>query len=222
MMYAYSENFVLPLSHDEVVHGKGSLLGRMPGDDWQRRAGLRLLLGYMWATPGKKLLFMGGEIGQWAEWNHDASLDWQLLQYEEHAGIQRWVADLNRLYRGAGALHERDCEPAGFEWVDCNDSDHSLLGLIRRGWRADDEVLVVLNFTPQPRVDYRVGVPRGGYWKEVLNSDAAEYGGGGWGNYGGVEASAEGMHGRPFSLKVTLPPLAALFFSPSASPPASP
>jgi 1,4-alpha-glucan branching enzyme len=212
MMYAFSENFVLPLSHDEVVHGKGSLLGRMPGDDWQRRANLRLLLGYMYAMPGKKLLFMGGEIGQWAEWNHDASLDWDLLQYEEHAGLQRWVGDLNRLHRDEKALHERDCEPAGFEWVDCNDSDHSLLSLLRKGREADEEVLVVLNFTPQPRVDYRVGVPRGGYWRELLNSDGIEYGGGGWGNYGGVEALSEGIHGRPFSLKVTLPPLAAVFF----------
>jgi 1,4-alpha-glucan branching enzyme len=212
MMYAFAENFVLPLSHDEVVHGKGSLLGKMPGDDWQKRANLRLLLGYMYAQPGKKLLFMGDEFGQGVEWNHDASLEWHLLETEGHAGIQRWVRDLNRLHRDRAALHERDCVPVGFEWIDCNDSDHSLLSLIR--WsRAGDPVVVVLNFTPQPRVNYRVGVPRGGFWHEILNSDAVEYGGSGWGNLGGVEASPVGTHGRPYALTVTLPPLAAVFFA---------
>ncbi len=212
MLYAFSENFILPLSHDEVVHGKGSLLGKMPGDDWQKFANLRLLLGYMYAQPGKKLLFMGGEFGQWREWHHDESLDWHLLDYERHMSMQRWVSDLVRLYRSEPALHELDTEPAGFEWVDCNDVEGSTLGLVRRDRSTDNMVLVVCNFTPVPRYNYRVGVPRGGFWREVLNSDAREYGGSGQGNMGGVEASPVPAHGRMYSLTLTLPPLAAVFF----------
>jgi 1,4-alpha-glucan branching enzyme len=211
-LYAFHENFTLPLSHDEVVHGKGSLLGKMPGDDWQKFANLRLLFGYMYAQPGKKLIFMGGEFGQWREWSHEESLEWHLLQYGPHAGLQRWVQDLNRLYRGETALHEMDFEPAGFEWVDCNDHEGSSISLIRKGRSADDLLLIVCNFTPVPRPNYRVGAPRGGFWKEILNSDAWNYGGSGCGNMGGVEAVPIALHGRPYMLNVTLPPLAAVFF----------
>lgn len=212
MIYAFSENFVLPLSHDEVVHGKGSLLGKMPGDEWQKFANLRLLLGYMYAQPGKKLLFMGGEFGQWHEWNHDASLDWHLLAYPSHAGLQRWVEDLNRLYRGEPTLHQKDCDSAGFSWVDCNDSEHSTLSFLRKGQSSNDILLVVCNFTPVPRLNYRVGVPRGGFWREVLNSDAENYGGSQQGNMGGFEASPVSSHGHFHSLNLTLPPLAITFF----------
>ncbi|MGH7966811.1 MAG: 1,4-alpha-glucan branching protein GlgB [Candidatus Binatia bacterium] len=212
LIYAFSENFTLPLSHDEVVHGKGSLLGKMPGDEWQKFANLRLLLGYMYAQPGKKLLFMGGEFGQWHEWNHDASLDWHLLEYVPHAGLQRWVEELNRLYRSEPALYERDCDVTGFAWVDCNDSDHSVLSFLRRGRSANDLLLVVCNFTPLPRHNYRVGVPRGGFWREALNSDAEDYGGSHQGNLGGFEASPVSAHGHFHSLTLTLPPLAVAFF----------
>jgi len=209
-LYAFHENFVLPLSHDEVVHGKGSLLDKMPGDEWQRFANLRLLLAYMWAQPGKKLLFMGGEIAQWREWHHDESLDWNLLQYAPHEGVRRLVVDLNRLYRDEAALHENDCDPAGFEWVDCADWQGSVLSFLRRGKRGES-VLVALNFTPVPRPSYRIGVPSGGWWRELLNTDGAEYGGGGMGNLGAVQASPAPMHGREFSLPLLLPPLAAVF-----------
>jgi 1,4-alpha-glucan branching enzyme len=212
MLYAFHENFVLPLSHDEVVYGKGSLLDKMPGDDWQKFANLRAMLGYMYAQPAKKLLFMGGEFGQWREWTHDTSLEWNLLQYTPHAGVLKWVEDLNRFYRSEPALHELDCDPAGFEWIDCGDSDASVVSLIRKGKSTPTLVLAVCNFTPVPRQGYRVGAPRGGYWREVLNSDATEYGGSGLGNHGGVEAAAEAHHGRPCSLSLTLPPLAVLFF----------
>jgi 1,4-alpha-glucan branching enzyme len=214
-MYALTENFVLPLSHDEVVHGKGSLLGRMPGDEWQRFATLRLLFANMYAQPGKKLLFMGGEFGQWAEWDHDRSLDWHLAGHGLHRGLQQFVSDLNRLYRGEGALFERDTEAAGFEWIDCHDSENSTLSFLRRGRSPDGEVLVVLNFTPLPRSSYRVGAPRGGRWHEVLNSDATSYGGAGFGNLGEVEAAPVAHHGRPFSLSLTLPPLGALLLRPA-------
>ncbi len=212
MLYAFTENFVLPLSHDEVVHGKGSLLNKMPGDVWQKFANLRSLFGYMYAQAAKKLLFMGGEIGQWREWNHDTSLDWHLLQDPNHAGLQKWVADLNRTYRSESALHELDCDPAGFEWVDCNDSENSIISLIRKGIAPNDTVLVVCNFTPLPRFNYRIGVPAGGFWRELLNSDAQEYGGSGLGNLGGQEAEPNPHHGRPYSLNLTLPPLAVSFF----------
>jgi 1,4-alpha-glucan branching enzyme len=210
-MYAFTENFVLPLSHDEVVHGKGSLLGRMPGDEWQKHANLRLLLAWMWAQPGKKLLFMGGEMGQWREWSHDRGLDWHLLDHAPHRGLQAWVRDLNRLYREEPALHELDCEPGGFEWVDCNDSEASVLTFLRRGRRPEDAVLVGCNFTPLPRPGYRVGVPLEGRWRELLNSDAAVYGGAGFGNMGGADAEPVPHHGRPVSLSLTLPPLGAVF-----------
>ena len=211
MLYAFTENFVLALSHDEVVYMKQSLLGKMPGDGWQKFANLRLLFGYMYAQAGKKLLFMGGEFGQGREWNHDHSLDWHLLEYEQHQGVQKWVRDLNRLYREETALHELDFDPAGFEWVDCNDSVLSTLSLIRRG-RNTKTVLVVCNFTPATHTHYRVGVPYGGFWKEVLNSDSAYYWGSGQGNAGGVEAQPVSVHGRPHSLTITLPPLAAVYF----------
>jgi 1,4-alpha-glucan branching enzyme len=212
MLYAFHENFVLPLSHDEVVHGKGSLLGKMPGDDWQKFASLRLLYGYMFAQPAKKLLFMGGEIGQWNEWNHDNSLDWHLLEYPMHRGLQQWVTDLNRLYRKEPPLYERDFAPDGFDWIDCGDSEQSVLGLIRRAETTDELILVVCNFTPVPRNNYRVGVPRKGVWNEALNSDAREYGGSGQGNLGGVEARPIPFHGRSYSLNLTLPPLSVVFF----------
>ncbi|HZA57034.1 MAG TPA: 1,4-alpha-glucan branching protein GlgB [Candidatus Udaeobacter sp.] len=212
MIYAFHENFVLPLSHDEVVYGKGSLLGKMPGDDWQKFANLRALFGYMYAQPAKKLLFMGGEFGQWREWVHDASLEWDLLDYPLHAGLQRWVQDLNWLYRNEPALHELDCDPGGFEWIDCDDADSSVVSLIRKGKSSAAVILVLCNFTPVPRYSYRVGAPRGGRWQEVLNSDAAEYGGGNMGNLGGVDTAPVGLHGRPYSLTLTLPPLSVSFF----------
>jgi 1,4-alpha-glucan branching enzyme len=212
MIYAFHENFVLPLSHDEVVYGKGSLIGKMPGDDWQKFANLRALFGYMYAQPAKKLVFMGGEFGQWREWVHDAGLEWHLLDYPLHAGLQRWVQDLNWLYRNEPALHELDCDPGGFEWIDCDDADSSVLSLIRKGKSHAAVILVLCNFTPVPRYSYRVGAPRGGRWQEVLNSDAAEYGGGNMGNLGGVDAAPVGLHGRPYSLTLTLPPLSVSFF----------
>jgi 1,4-alpha-glucan branching enzyme len=218
MMYAFSENFVLPLSHDEVVHGKGSLLAKMAGDDWQKFANLRLLLGYMFAQAGKKLLFMGGEFGQWAEWHHDRSLDWHLADVPPHAGLKRWVGDLNRLYRELPALHELDTNPRSFEWVDCNDAESSTISFLRKGQSPDDVVLVVCNFTPVPRLEYHVGIPSGGFWQECLNSDAEIYGGSGHGNYGGLASEEVAFHGRPFSLKLTLPPLGVVFFKPGPAP----
>ncbi len=211
MLYAFHENFVLPLSHDEVVHGKGSLLNKMPGDDWQKFANLRVLFGYMFAQAAKKLLFMGGEFGQWNEWSHEVSLDWHLTQYPLHAGLQRWIADLNHAYRTYSALHEKDFDPTGFEWIDCGDSDQSVISLLRHGQRTDGRVAVVCNFTPVPRAAYRIGVPDAGFWEEILNSDASEYGGSGLGNLGGVRASHEPFHGRPFSLQLMLPPLGAVY-----------
>jgi 1,4-alpha-glucan branching enzyme len=212
MLYAFNENFILPLSHDEVVYGKGSLLRKMPGDDWQKFANLRLLFGYMYGQPAKKLLFMGGEFGQWNEWNHETSLDWHLLEYPSHGALQKWVTDLNRLYRSEPALYELDFETGGFEWVDCNDADNSALSFLRKGQSNNDLFLVVLNFTPAPRRNYKVGVPRGGFWREILNSDSEYYGGSGMGNSGGVEAVQTSFHGRPWSLVLTLPPLSAVFF----------
>ncbi len=212
MIYSFFENFVLPLSHDEVVHGKGSLIGKMPGDEWQRFANLRLLYAYMYAQPGKKLMFMGCEFGQVREWAHDTSLEWDVVQYQVHRGVQAWMEQLNRLYRGEPAMHVLDNNPAGFEWVDCNDNANSTISLLRKSESPQDTVLVVCNFTPVPRVGYRIGVPHGGYWRELLNSDAREYAGSGMGNLGGVHAEEIPTHGRPFSLKLTLPPLSALFF----------
>ncbi|HLP78610.1 MAG TPA: 1,4-alpha-glucan branching protein GlgB [Candidatus Paceibacterota bacterium] len=212
MVYAFTENFVLSLSHDEVVHGKGSLFGRMTGDDWQKYANLRLLFGYMFAQPGKKLLFMGGELAQWPEWSHESSIEWHALNSPEHAGVQKWVSDLNHLYQSQPALHESDFHPEGFEWIDHTDARNSTLSFIRKARSNGAIVLAVLNFTPVPRQNYRIGVPRGGYWKELLNSDAQVYGGSGQGNGGGVQADGIRSHGRPCSVNLTLPPLGALFF----------
>ncbi len=211
MIYAFSENYVLPLSHDEVVHGKGSLIDKMPGDDWQRAANLRLLFGYMYGMPGKKLLFMGGEWGQWQEWRHDASLNWGQTPHWPHSGIQRWVADLNALYRAEPALHETDCRPGGFEWVDLHDASSSVISFLRKRLDGGGPVLVACNFTPVVRRGYRVGVPREGLWNECLNSDASDYGGSGQGNLGGVWAEPIPWHSHPCSLALTLPPLSALF-----------
>jgi 1,4-alpha-glucan branching enzyme len=207
--YAFSENFVLPLSHDEVVHGKGSLLGKMPGDEWQQFASLRLLYGYMWTHPGKKLLFMGGEFGQRREWQHEESLEWHVLGYPLHAGVQRWVRDLNRLYRDTPALHELDFSDAGFSWIDCDGADISVISFLRSD-RAGQVAVVACNFTPVPRERYQLGVPRGGRWHERLNSDASDYGGSGQGNLGWLEAAQIPSHGHGFSLHLRLPPLAVV------------
>jgi 1,4-alpha-glucan branching enzyme len=212
MLYSFHENFVLPLSHDEVVHGKGSLIGKMPGDEWQRFANLRLLFAYMYAQPGKKLLFMGCEFGQVREWAHDTSLEWDVVHYPVHRGVQAWMEQLNRVYRSEPALHTLDNTVDGFEWVDCNDNATSTISLLRKSESPRDTVLVTCNYTPVPRLGYRVGVPHGGYWRELLNSDGREYAGSGMGNLGGVRAEPIPVHGRPFSLNLTLPPLAALFF----------
>jgi 1,4-alpha-glucan branching enzyme len=214
LWYAFHENFVLPLSHDEVVHGKGSLIRRMPGDDWQQFANLRLLFGYMWAHPGKKLLFMGGEFGQRREWAHEESLEWHVLQYPLHEGVQRWVADLNRVYRAEPALHELDFSTDGFRWVQRGDWEQSVLTFLRLGREGAPPVLVALNFTPMPRYNYRVGVPRGGYWREILNSDSNLYGGSGLGNHGGADAVPMPYEDYSHSLTLTLPPLAAVLFKP--------
>jgi 1,4-alpha-glucan branching enzyme len=214
-VYAFAENFILPFSHDEVVYGKGSMLRKMPGDDWQKFANLRLLLAYQFLQPGKKLLFMGAEFGQWNEWNHNVSLDWQLVQEgNRHNGLQKLVGTLNWLYRTEPALHQNDAHPAGFQWVDCHDAEQSTLSWLRRGSRPDDVVLVVCNFTPVPRHNYRVGVPLGGFWREKFNSDAQEYGGSGQGNLGGCESAPLTWHNLPHLLTITLPPLAAVVFKP--------
>jgi len=210
--YAFYENFVLPLSHDEVVHGKGSLIGKMSGDEWQRCANLRLLFGYMYGHPGKKLLFMGGELGQWKEWAHDESLEWHVLQYASHQGIQRWVRDLNHFYRREPALHEVDFKMEGFEWIDFHDADTGAISFVRKSKGMEKMVLIVCNFTPVPRHQYRIGVPREGLWEEVLNSDSGIYGGSGQGNFGGVKADSISSHGRDQSICLTLPPLGVLFF----------
>ncbi|MBV8144014.1 MAG: 1,4-alpha-glucan branching protein GlgB [Gammaproteobacteria bacterium] len=211
--YAFSENFVLPLSHDEVVHGKGSIIGRMPGDPWQQFAGVRLLYGYMWTHPGKKLLFMGGEFAQRREWQHEESLEWHVLQDPAHAGVQRWVRDLNRLYRSTAALHELDFSESGFAWVDCADAEISAISYLRYA-SAGPPVLIACNFTPVVRENYRIGVPVPGRWRECLNSDASDYGGSGQGNLGGVPAEAIAAHGHAQSLRVRLPPLGVLVLMP--------
>jgi 1,4-alpha-glucan branching enzyme len=210
-LYAFHENFVLPLSHDEVVHGKGSLWGRMPGDEWQKAANLRLLFAYQWALSGKKLVFMGGELGQVPEWNHESSVEWHLEDVPRHRGVQTCVADLNRLYRSEPALHELDVDPTGYEWIAGDDRTHSVLSFVRRS-KKDERVICAFNFTPVPREGYRLGVGRGGFYRELLNTDAADYGGSGVGNQGGVPAEERGAHGRSHSIAVTLPPLAAVFF----------
>jgi len=213
LWYAFTENFVLPLSHDEVVHGKGSLIGRMPGDEWQQFASLRLLFGYMWTHPGKKLLFMGGEFGQRREWQHEESLEWHVLGYPLHAGVQRWVRDLNHLYRRTPALYELDFSDAGFSWIDCDDADESVISFLRRD-RSGGVAVVACNFTPVPRERYRIGVPHGGRWHERLNSDAADYGGSGQGNLGALDAAQLPSHGHGFSLHLRLPPLAVVVLTP--------
>jgi 1,4-alpha-glucan branching enzyme len=212
MIYAFHENFVLPLSHDEVVYGKGSLFGKMPGDRWQKFANLRALYGYMYAQPGKKMLFMGGEFGQPSEWAHDGSLPWELLNDSMHHGLKDWVSDLNRLYRDDPALYELDCDPGGFEWIDCDDAEHSVISLIRKGKSTKDLILVVCNFTPVPRYSYRLGAPRAGHWQELLNSDSARYGGSNMGNLGGVATVPVPLHARPHSVTLTLPPLSVSLF----------
>jgi 1,4-alpha-glucan branching enzyme len=214
LWYAFTENFVLPLSHDEVVHGKGSLIGRMPGDEWQQFASLRLLFGYMWTHPGKKLLFMGGEFGQRREWQHEESLEWHVLEYPLHAGVKRWVRDLNRLYRETPALYELDFSEAGFSWIDCDDADESVISFLRRD-RSGGVAVIACNFTPVPRERYRVGVPHGGRWRERLNSDAVDYGGSGLGNLGALDAAQIPSHGHGFSLHLKLPPLAVVVLTPS-------
>jgi 1,4-alpha-glucan branching enzyme len=214
LWYAFHENFVLPLSHDEVVHGKSSLIGRMPGDAWQQFANLRALFGMMWAHPGKKLLFMGDEFGQRREWTHEASLEWHVLAADpRHEGVQRWVVDLNRLYRGEKALHAKDFSKDGFRWIQRGDWEQSVVSFVRQ---ADDAppVAVVCNFTPVPRHNYRLGVPQGGRWRELLNSDAPDYGGSGLGNFGGAEATPMPYEDFGHSLSITVPPLAVLFFKP--------
>lgn len=212
-LYAFDENFVLSLSHDEMVHGKGSLINKMSGDTWQKFANLRLLFGCMFAQPGKKLIFMGGEFGQWKEWDHDSSLDWELLNQETHAGLQKWVGDLNKMYRKYPSLHCRDLDEEGFEWICCGNSEESVLAFVRKGDQETDQMVVVLNFTPTPRFGYEIGVPQSGLWKEVLNSDAKDYHGSGIGNMGGVETMQKPLHEKPFSLKLNLPPLSAIFLS---------
>jgi 1,4-alpha-glucan branching enzyme len=210
LMYAFDENFVLPLSHDEVVHGKGSLLNRMPGDEWQQFANLRALFGWMWAHPGKKLLFMGGEFGQRREWDHDGELQWWVTSLQGHGGLQHFVAQLNRVYRASPALYEQDFSPAGFAWIDADAADTSVFAFLRWPRDAGAPMLVVSNMTPVPRSEYRLGVPLGGWWRECINSDASEFGGSGWGNMGGVQAQEQPSHGHAFSLRLTLPPLSTL------------
>jgi 1,4-alpha-glucan branching enzyme len=210
LLYAFSENFVLPISHDEVVHGKGSLIGRMPGDRWQRFANLRAYLGFMFTHPGKKLLFMGCEFAQEREWNHDAGLDWHLLSDADHSGAQSLVRDLNAIYRNLPALHQLDCEPQGFEWIDASDHERSVIAFLRRGRDADSFAIVVCNFTPIPRTRYRIGVPAPGFYAERINTDSVFYGGSNVGNGSGVSAEPHAWHGRPYSIELTLPPLGTL------------
>jgi len=212
LLYAFSENFVLPLSHDEVVHGKGSILARMPGDEWRQFAGLRAYYGFMWGYPGKKLLFMGQEFGQRREWDFEGELEWWVVSQPLHAGVQRAVRDLNRLYRETPALHARDCEGEGFRWIVVDDADQSVAAWLRFGGEGDPPVAVVCNFTPEPRGGYRIGLPAPGRWREIFNSDAVDYGGSGLGNLGGIDAVPLSAHGLPASAVITLPPLSALFF----------
>jgi 1,4-alpha-glucan branching enzyme len=216
LLYAFTENFILPLSHDEVVHGKGSLLGKMPGDQWQRFANLRAYYGFMWGHPGKKLLFMGGEIAQEREWNHDTSLDWHLLENPYHRGVQSLIRDLNAAYRSLPALHECDTEAAGFQWLVSDDAENSVIAWARRGESENEIVVVVSNFTPVPREGYRLGVPLPGFYREALNTDAEIYGGGNVGNMGGVRAEEAESHGQPYSVTLTVPPLATLYLVRSA------
>jgi 1,4-alpha-glucan branching enzyme len=217
LWYAFSENFMLPLSHDEVVHGKGSLLNKMPGDDWHKAANVRLLFGYMYAHPGKKLLFMGDEFGQWQEWGHEGQLHWEQCPHMPHAGIRDWVRDLNAIYRQRSSLHAQDFTEAGFEWIDAHDSENSVIAFLRKGGGVEPPVLVVCNFTPVARENYRVGVPTGGAWQELLNSDSETYGGSGVGNFGRVEATPVPKHGHFHSIVLSLPPLGVLYLCPDSA-----
>jgi 1,4-alpha-glucan branching enzyme len=212
MLYAFTENFVLPFSHDEVVYGKRSLADKIPGDAWQKQATLRALFGYMYGHPGKKLMFMGAEFGQWHEWNHDASLDWHLLDDAGHAGLQQWVRDLNHMYQTEPALYEVDSDGAGFAWIDCHDHENSVVSFLRRARDPNDEVVVIVNFTPVPRYGYRIGVPGAGWYRELLNSDSTVYGGSNVGNGGGLWATAEPRHGFSHTLTLTIPPLGCVMF----------
>jgi 1,4-alpha-glucan branching enzyme len=207
MLYSFTENFVLPFSHDEVVHGKRAMLDKMPGDLWQKHATLRALYGYMFGHPGKKLMFMGSEFGQWREWDHDSSLDWHLLEDPMHEGLRRWVRDLNATYQRERSLHEVDFEGQGFSWIDCQDNENSVVSMIRRARAPHDFTVMVVNFTPVPRPSYRIGIPEGGWYHEVLNSDAALYGGSNLGNGGGVHSESEPAHGHQQSLRLLVPPL---------------
>jgi 1,4-alpha-glucan branching enzyme len=210
MLYAFTENFVLPFSHDEVVHGKGAMLDKMPGDLWQKHANLRALYGYMYGHPGKKLMFMGGEIGQWREWNYHTSLDWHLLEHPEHRGLQQWVRDLNHVYQREASLHEVDFDGAGFAWIDCQDNENSVVSFLRRAKDPGDFTVMLVNFTPVPRPAYRIGVPAPGYYHEILNSDAAIYAGSNMGNRGGVSSEPIASHGFQQSITVVVPPLGFL------------
>jgi len=212
LVYAFNENFILPLSHDEVVYGKGSLIAKMPGDAWQKFANLRLLFAYMYAQPGKKLLFMGDEFGQWNEWNHEASLDWDLLKNESHAGLRLLIGDLNHAYRDEPALQQSEQTPTSFEWIDVHDGEKNVLSFLRKGRTERDLIAVICNFSPVPRANYRIGVPEKGFWRERLNTDAKVYGGTGRGNFGGVETIPIPSHGRRYSVTIDLPPLAAVYF----------
>jgi len=214
LIYAFTENFMLPFSHDEVVHGKGSMLDQMPGDTWQRFANLRLLYGYQWTHPGKKLQFMGGEIAQWNEWDCDSELQWDLLQWEPHQGIQKMVTDLNAVYRREPALHQVDFESEGFEWIDSHNHKDSVLVYLRRAKDPSDFVMVACNFTPVVRENYRLGLPEGGWYDEIFNSDSTYYGGSNVGNYPGIRAEEQESHSRPFSAEFTLPPLSVVVFKP--------
>jgi 1,4-alpha-glucan branching enzyme len=218
LLYAWQENFILPLSHDEVVHGKGALINKMPGDRWQQFANLRALFSWMWAHPGKQLLFMGAELAQGREWSHDSQLDWWLLQYPEHQSLQALVRELNRVYRSLPALWERDFSEEGFQWIDANDTEQSVLSFLRRGAPSSGAesapVACIANLTPVPHVGYRIGLPVAGRWSEVLNSDAGQWGGGGIGNQGQVTATELPWHGQPCSAEITLPPLGVLWLMP--------
>jgi 1,4-alpha-glucan branching enzyme len=211
MLYAFTENFILPFSHDEVVHGKGAMLDKIPGDAWQKYATLRTLYGYMFGHPGKKLLFMGCEFGQWREWNHDHSLDWHLLDDPSHAAILRYVKDLNGLYHGERSLYECDFDPTGFRWIDCNDNENSVVSIVRYARDRRDYLVLVFNFTPVPRAGYRIGVPEAGYYVELMNSDASAYGGTDVGNGGGAWSEPVASHGFDQSVRLMVPPLGCLY-----------
>jgi 1,4-alpha-glucan branching enzyme len=212
MLYAFTENFILPFSHDEVVHGKRSMLDKMPGDVWQKHATVRALYGYMYGHPGKKLMFMGCEFGQWREWNYDASLDWHLLAEPMHRGLRHWIQDLNHTYQRERSLHEVDFEGTGFSWIDCNDNENSVVSMIRRARNPQDFTVMLVNFTPVPRPAYRIGVPEPGWYRELLNSDGEMYGGSNIGNGGGVHTEPVAAHGHDQSLNVIVPPLGFLLF----------